>query len=138
MIGTITLCGALGVLAYRDWREQRVSVYAVSVLVILGMIFHVVWREQELWNILAGAGLGAFFMVLSWISRGSIGVGDGAVLVATGVFLGFWGNLRLLFLALILSAVAAGYLLVIKRKGRKDRMPFIPFLFLADLLLMIC
>ena len=26
----------------------------------------------------------------------------------------------------------------VKRKGRKDRMPFIPFLFLADLLLMIC
>ena len=77
-------------------------------------------------------------MVLSWISHGSIGAGDGAVLVATGVFLGFWGNLRLLFLALILSALVAGYLLVIKRKGRKDRMPFIPFLFLADLLLMIC
>lgn len=137
MIGTVTLCGALGALAYKDCKEQKVSVYAVLVLMILGMIFHVVWQEQELWNVLAGAGLGAGFLVLSWISRGSIGAGDGAVLVATGVFLGFWGNLRLLFLALMLSAIAAGYLLVIKRKGRKDRMPFIPFLFLADLLLMI-
>ncbi len=138
VIGTITLCGMLGALAYKDWKEQKVSVYAVLVFIILGMIFHVVWQEQELWNILAGAGLGAGFLVLSWISHGSIGAGDGAVLVATGVFLGFWENLRLLFLALILSALVAGYLLVIKRKGRKDRMPFIPFLFLADLLLMIC
>lgn len=68
VIGTITLCGMLGALAYKDWKEQKVSVYAVLVFIILGMIFHVVWQEQELWNILAGAGLGAGF----WCSHGLV------------------------------------------------------------------
>ena len=78
-------------------------------------------------------GIGVVLLLIAWTGRECIGAGDGVMLVASGTFLGFWGNLRLLIAALFLAAVAALFLLVIKRKGRNYRMPFLPFLLVAYL-----
>lgn len=61
-------------------------------------------KDISLMDRLAGAAVGAGVMLLSYISGGKIGMGDGIVLCITGLGLGFWGNMELFCLALMLAA----------------------------------
>ena len=49
----------------------------------------------------------------------------------TGLFLGFWDNLALLVLASVLAGVSAVLLLLMKKRKKQDRIPFVPFVFVA-------
>ena len=74
---------------------------------------------------------GVLVLVLAWVSRESIGLGDGWLFVVTGLFLGFWQNLVLLFGSLILSGMFAVICLALKKKGKNDRVALAPFVLTA-------
>ena len=84
---------------------------------------------------LLGAALallpGALFLIMSRLTRGGIGSGDGLCLLCLAPYLPLSKLCLLLLWALFLSAVFAG-LLMLKKKGRNYAYPFIPFLFLAE------
>lgn len=84
---------------------------------------------------LAGAAVGAGVMLLSYISGGKIGMGDGIVLCITGLGLGFWGNMELFCLALMLAAGLSIILLILRKANRKKSIPFIPFMLTGYLIL---
>lgn len=133
MLGNMILLGILAVTAYRDWKEQRICLYVPLGAGIIGVLLHLFYQERSLADIFMGAGVGIAMLLVAWLGRECIGMGDGVMLMVSGVFLGFWRNLELLFLALFLTAVAALFLLVVKKKGRDYRMPFLPFLLVAFL-----
>lgn len=133
LIGNTALLGVLAVTAYQDWREQKISIYLPCAAGIVGLLLYLFYREHTLTDLLMGMGIGVAMLLIAWLGRECIGAGDGVMLMASGTFLGFWGNLELLFAALFLAAIVALFLLVIKRKGRSYRMPFLPFLLVAYL-----
>lgn len=133
VLGSITLLGILTVAAYRDWKEQSICLYVPMVAGIMGVLLHVFCQEHSLADILMGAGVGLVMLFVAWLGKESIGMGDGAMLMVSGVFLGFWRNIELLLTAFFLAAIAALFLLVVKRKGKGYRMPFLPFLLVAYL-----
>ncbi len=79
-----------------------------------------------------GIGLGLFLLVVI-VSRGGMGWGDVKLVALIGLVTGF----RLVFVALlmgiILGGVVAVLLLALKVKGRKEAIPFAPFLSLATI-----
>lgn len=135
-IGQILLLGVLGLGTYWDWKEKQIYLYLPIFAGIVGIILHLVLGEHTWMDIALGMAIGIVVLVISWTSRESIGTGDGMMLIASGAFLGGWGNLELLMIALLLVGVTALFLIVAKRKGRKDRLPFIPFLLVAYLFLL--
>ena len=72
---------------------------------------------------------GAFVLVLAFVTRESIGAGDGLVLCMLGLFCGWRQCLAVFGMALVLSAVLAMVLVVCRRAGRKTELPFLPSLF---------
>ena len=58
-------------------------------------------------------------------------MGDGAVFMLTGLYLGWKENLLLMFLSFSMAGVFGLALLLAKRIRADDRLPFVPFLFLA-------
>lgn len=132
-IGNVAFLGILAATAYQDWKEQKISIYLPCAAGIVGLLLYLFFREHTLVDLLMGMGIGAVMLLIAWFGRECIGVGDGVMLMASGTFLGFWGNMELLFAALFLAAIVALFLLVIKRKGRSYRMPFLPFLLVAYL-----
>ena len=76
-------------------------------------------------------------MMLSAATRGNVGMGDGILLVVTGVYLGGSENLALFMMGLLLSALWSLGLLLLKKKGRKEEIAFVPFLLLSYFIMLI-
>lgn len=124
----VVLLAILAALAYQDCRNRTVNLYAVLAAGVAGCFLQAVFRQYTVLEILAGMGIGAVICMASFLTKGSIGAGDGAVSILCGVYLGFEKNLELFLTAMYLAGIAALVLLVIKKRGRKYRMPFVPFL----------
>lgn len=80
--------------------------------------------------------MGAICLLLAVFSRGGFGAGDGWAFLVTGIYLGFWDNVRLLMMALLFAFFFALICLLKKKCGRKQELPLIPFLLGAYLWLL--
>ncbi|MDO4276639.1 MAG: prepilin peptidase [Eubacteriales bacterium] len=122
----------LGINAWTDLRKRQVSLVSVSVLGAAGVLF-LVTGERISWETFIPMGIGILFLTMSMATGGGIGMGDGWLLVALGTLLDLEKFLTVLLLGLFACAVWAGILLVVLHRGRKDQIPFAPFLFLGYL-----
>jgi leader peptidase (prepilin peptidase)/N-methyltransferase len=85
---------------------------------------------------LAGAAVGGgAVLLIILLSREGMGYGDAKLLAMIGAFVGWRGALGTLFLGAIAGAAVGIWLLLTKRKGRRDPIPFGPFLAFGCLLL---
>lgn len=126
------------ILSWQDIRRKEIStiVLLVGAAIVLASIGVTIGMKQEggIW-ISKGFGMlfGIMLMLLSKTSKGQIGMGDAIVLTVTGVVFGFWNNLCLLFYSLVLSAVYAVILLLMKKIHKKQSIAFLPFVFIGTL-----
>ncbi len=74
---------------------------------------------------------GAFLLFVSLLSRREVGFGDGFLLLAAGPALGVGVSILGLFTALFTSSIFSGILIVMRKAGRRTRIPFVPFLALG-------
>lgn len=84
-----------------------------------------------------GGGLmtGLVFLAVSVMTREEIGRADALVLCQTGIAFGLKGNLVIIGSALILSLPTALFMLVVRKAGKKSRIPFIPLIFFGFVVL---
>jgi len=85
---------------------------------------HVSWLESLI-GIVGGGGL---FLTIILVSGGGMGGGDMKLGAMLGAFLGWKALLFALFVAIVLGGVVAVALLTLRLRGRKDPVPFGPFL----------
>lgn len=128
-------CAALllGWNAWTDLRRQEVSMPSLGAAAAAGILLNLLVNYQKSAELFAGIGTGLFLLAVSAVSKGAVGFGDGLLLCVTGIFLGGMGNLRLLMLGSILCAAVLGAVLAFGRVRWKQRFPFVPFLFLAQI-----
>lgn len=119
--------------AYQDWKEKQISAGIFLVAAFCGIFLQIGVQKESVWSILAGISVGLMLLLLAWITGGSVGTGDGMMLMVSGIYLGFRENITLFLLALIMAGVVALLMIVIKKKGRNYRMPFVPFVLAAYL-----
>jgi leader peptidase (prepilin peptidase)/N-methyltransferase len=77
--------------------------------------------------------IGAFcisvpLILIVLVIPGGFGGGDIKMMAASGILLGWKGNVAAFFIALLLGGGYGIYLLASKKKGRKDHFAFGPFL----------
>lgn len=134
MTEKIILLGILIITAYTDWKERNVYLHVLAVGGAVGVLCGLFGPGPALSERVGGALIGLAVLVVGWLGKGCIGSGDGLVLAVSGIFLGFWENLLLLLVSLLLAGVAALLLMFLKKGERGLRMPFVPFLLTAYLL----
>ena len=83
-----------------------------------------------------GIGLGLFLLIVI-LSRGGMGLGDVKLAALMGIILGYPSVLVGIFLAIIAGGIMAVVLLTARKKGRKQAIPFGPFLALGTMLALI-
>jgi leader peptidase (prepilin peptidase) / N-methyltransferase len=134
---TICIIGLLGICTYTDIRKRELSMVIVGIFAGLAIVWCAVFMKAFLWQQVIGCVVGVLLLLLSKLTKGAIGEGDGYLLMVTGLFLGLWDNIRLLMGALWSVAVIAIILLIIRKADRKKELPFVPFLLLSYVGMMI-
>ncbi len=110
-----------------DICKRKLPVYGLAAAGSAAVLYHVAAGSLSA-SILSGLLPGLFVLLLAYLTKESIGSGDGILLCAFGLFAGFAETIAVFGMALFLSAVTAMALLVLKRAGRKTELPFVPFL----------
>lgn len=85
------------------------------------------------------AGIGAFlvFLAISLLFPQGMGGGDIKLAGVIGLLVGFPGVLAALWLAVVSGGLVASYLVLVRRKTRKDIMPLGPFLSLGAIAVLL-
>lgn len=122
----------LGINTWTDLRRKQVSLGAVVIFGVAGALL-LFTGENISWKTFIPIGIGTAFLAMSLATGGGIGMGDGWLLVALGTLLDLERFLIVLLLGIFASAVWAAILLAVLHKGRKAKIPFVPFLFLGYL-----
>ena len=140
IINRLLLLSFMVAAAFQDLRTKDVSVWKFWVFgcaVMIAAWFHGNFEIAGLPERAGSMGIGAALLLVSKISGGSIGEGDGWVLLITGMALGFWNNFALLLYGLLFSScfslglVVWGFFLHVDI--RKKTIPFLPFLLPAGI-----
>jgi leader peptidase (prepilin peptidase)/N-methyltransferase len=71
---------------------------------------------------------GSLFYLIALVSKGGMGGGDIKLIAMIGAFLGWQGALFTIFAGALLGSLVGVMLMLLARKGRKDKVPFGPFL----------
>ena len=82
----------------------------------------------------------AFYLLLTWLSRGGLGMGDVKLAAPLGLISGFFGLQAVWlanFIAILVGAIFAIGLLIFARAGVKSAIPFGPFMVFGQLLCLI-
>ena len=132
VMGMLTLCSA------EDIKRKQIRLNPVLIFGILGIFLHMLFRMQSIENILLGMSVGVVLLFLSVLTGGRIGMGDAVLLIVTGIYLGLEKNLELFFCGLLLCSMWALGLMVLRKKNRKDSIPFVPFLLAAYMGMLVC
>jgi leader peptidase (prepilin peptidase) / N-methyltransferase len=91
-----------------------------------------------LWNAGIGFAIGlVLFLLIVIASRGGMGLGDVKMAALMGLMLGIPSLLVGIFLAILSGGIIALILLAFKKKGRKQAIPFGPFLAMGTMLAML-
>ena len=75
--------------------------------------------------------MGAAVIMLSIISKGAVGMGDGLLFLSLGTVLSFEELLSAFLLGLFCCCFWGIVVLFLSGKGKKTEMPFVPFLMLG-------
>lgn len=122
------MLAVLASFAVYDMKTKTVSLIAVAAFAV-GVLIYRLCAGTGIAELAAGLIPGLLVVVLAFVTRESIGMGDGLMLCVLGMFCGWRRCLAVFGLALVLSAVFAIVLLVCRRAGRKTEIPFLPGLF---------
>lgn len=129
------LLGMLGICSYEDIKSRKIGVVMVLLFAIFGVITRLLLGSPDIRGMFGGMILGGALFVLGRAFKGSLGSGDALMVMVSGIYLGFWNNLVLLWIASFLTGIL-GIVLILMGKRNKE-IPFAPFLLVAYLVLLI-
>ena len=128
---------ALVIVTFIDFEHQIVPDVITLPGIVIGLAASLLFRNPPFWNALLGALIGGgIFYLVAVLSQGGMGGGDIKLAAMIGAFLGWKQVLLTIFLGTLAGSVIAIFLLASGKKGRKDPMPFGPFLVLAAILVL--
>ncbi len=86
---------------------------------------------NSLSGLLLGGGL---FFLIALLSRGGMGGGDIKMMAMVGAFIGWKGVLLVTFIGSLTGSIVGIFLMLLKGKDRKTKVPFGPFLALGSVI----
>lgn len=121
------------VLTFIDLDHQIIPDGVNLIIAVGGLIYFAFGRfsgngltiGQAALGVLIGGG---FFLVIAIVSNGGMGGGDIKLMAALGFWFGWQGILLVMFLSFIIGGIVSVGLLIARKAGRKQMVPFGPFI----------
>ncbi len=125
-------------MSVEDIRKRTVPVIPMMIWGMAGVLLHLYNGRISYVSMLGGLIPGIVVYVLSILTHEKIGKGDAILLVITGIYMGFWGNIFMLWIGMIMAAVGGVISMTFFKKGKNYELPFVPFLFAGFLMIVLC
>lgn len=116
-----------------DARRQEVSLKSLWIFGAAGAGLNFWLSYQVWWEVLGGVAVGLLMLLAAFLTKEAVGCGDGLLVCVTGLYLGLWENLGLVFSGTFLCALVMAAGLAFRKVKLRDRFPLVPFLLLAYL-----
>lgn len=134
---TLMILMFLGVSTYFDFRWRRIPVWVLGMGVIFLCVSMIVQGEKPGLAYLISLIPGAFMIMLSFITKENIGYADGISVLILGGMAGIRNCIWVMCISLMMISLVGLCLIALKRANRKTRIPYVPFVFAAQALLLI-
>lgn len=125
------------VVTFIDLKEMIIPDILIILILVISVIYKILLyilysKSPDLLNSIGGLVLSSLlFILIIIVSKGGMGGGDVTLIGALGFILGIKRIFLTIFLSFILGAIISIFLLITKIKGRKDPIPFGPFIILG-------
>lgn len=120
-----------------DLRKKEVNISLCISVALVGLIYEIFISKTDILSIILGILPGIFLMLTSIVTNEEIGKGDAAILSTIGIFLGLKKTILVLIYALFSTIIIGGILLLIRKKNKKYKIPFVPFILFSYIALRI-
>ena len=127
----------LAVNAFMDIRSRMIWWPGCLIGAGAGILCHVTEGSWDAWMLTVSLLPGAVMALFSWLGRQQLGAGDALVVMTCGIMTDAAAVLGMLLTGFWCAGAYALFLLLIRKKDRKESFPLIPFL-LAGMLLTCC
>lgn len=124
-----------------DFKKKEVNLMATVLLFLVGIVrFAMIGNESEVFItkelsrivvFLISVIPGMIILIISIITKGSIGMGDGIVVTGMGLWMPTEELLKVLIAGFFLSSIYAVFCCCVRKKGMRYEIPFIPFLLMG-------
>lgn len=124
------LLSVLIVISLIDFDHSIIPGYIIIFAASAGIILNIIGYKFNagLLNYLYGALTGGGVILLIVLLTGGMGGGDIQLMAVVGLFLGFKSTVLTLLLSFIIGGIAGVTLILLKKKSRKDYIPFGPWI----------
>ena len=123
--------------AVKDFRKKEVNIPVLGILVAAAMVMFFLGKDISVSNAIIGLAEGLLLILVSIMTKGQIGIGDGILLAACGLMLGGKDNMVMFFFACLSSAIASVLIMIIKKADKKTKIPFVPFMIPGFLIMVL-
>jgi leader peptidase (prepilin peptidase)/N-methyltransferase len=123
--------------AVKDFRKKEVNIPVLGILVAAAMVMIFLGKDISVLNVITGLAEGLLLILVSVMTKGQIGMGDGILLAACGLMLGGKDNMVMFFFACLSSAIVSVLIMIIKKADKKTTIPFVPFMIPGFLIMVL-
>ena len=131
-LGSIYMVVILAIGSIYDWKYLGLPVWLLLAGImggILGALYSLFGEDASVISVGMAFLPGVIALILSYITKEQIGYGDGLILLAMGGCLGMRQAMMIVGIALGASFVVSVALVLLRKAGRNQKLPFVPFLF---------
>lgn len=133
----IITAGGLIVNTVLDFRKKEVSLIIAAIMGSYGILWRIFTVTEFSLDMVFGLLPGIISLFIAGITKESIGYGDGWILLALGISIGGRNMIIICMVALFAAGICAFILIVFFRKDRKYQIPFVPFILLGYLCMIL-
>lgn len=123
-----------------DIKTKKISLCLCIAFLLIGMGWNTFCHFKGIIHILdivVSIIPGGILILLSLVTKQEIGLGDGIVVIIIGMLIGVEKTVMSLMTGLFISAFFSSFLIYIKKVQRSYQIPFIPFLTVGVVLVVI-
>lgn len=117
--------------AFMDIRHRKVALLLPVSFLCMGAVIngYLLYTGRTTPGALAlSVSTGIGMLLLALVFQGAMGYGDGLIVLALGMFLSWEEVFAATCTGIFLMAIGSGLLLVLRKAGRRTKIPFLPFL----------
>ena len=114
-----------------DLKSRKINVVVCLIFASAGLILFALSSKKDWISLLGGILKGCYLLFFSFVTKEAVGLGDGCVVMALGIWLGGGKTLIVLMGGFVLTALFGLVRVCMKKASGKSELAFIPFFTLS-------